>query len=172
MPEKKGLRLINIAGIMVKGTLVTPEMLEQHYRALNGNILMPGISTSGLHRKDEMLFRELCLTCMQFTLSADKPTWLQADFMRFPYTIDGKAGFEKFACRLMPVSGQITKMESHHQNSLALCAQSITPEGVAMMLGNAVRLEVYFEPRDRASLAPLQPPDGFEENVVLNSDPA
>ena len=171
MSEDRTLELVNIQGIRMGGTLITPETLEADVQRWHGYALLPGIGEDNMGMNDEQLLRQLCFELMPFALTADEPLVLRAEVMRYPYSINGNRAFQGFACRLMPESGRITKLETHANTGLAINSQTCTGEGVTMDLGNgALYLEVYFEPHDQAGLPPLRPPMGHREEVVL--DPA
>lgn len=79
-------------------------------------------------------------------------------------------GFESYALRLVPASGQIAEVELEPQSSVGIGEFAFAPGSrlLAEFGNGTLRLELYFSFAD--GLEPLQPPNGYAAVIVLNDE--
>lgn len=121
-----------------------------------------------LEATPEQILRMLIHETLPFSIKAkDTKSILQAELVRFPFSINGLWNFEVYSCRLMPHVGQIQKVELHEDHHLEVGELTFSEECVTVQLNKGLLyLEIYFQ-QPTEKLPKLQPPLGYRENIIV-----
>jgi hypothetical protein len=145
--------------------------LESDLQKWNGRALLPGICAPDWSDEDAIRALLYELTPLRIWGAPDRLVQLQLEleFQRFPYSIDGNQNFAAYSLRLMPITGEIEKVEPDTDTHCATKFLTISPDYLSLDTGNgSLRLEIYFQ--SRVVNTPLQPPLGFESEVFLDRE--
>lgn len=145
--------------------------------------IMPEINHETFSDLD--LLRALLFESTPVIISAaddEGPVVLDAELIRFPYTIHSAkggevyrtaTGFACFALRLVPrPGGRIVAVELNGESHVAVNELVMEPNhGLFAEFGNShLWFELYFKPAD--SLPPLRPPKKYQAEVTIHDEDA